>query len=117
MDSRRSSPSAAPGRTPPTQTGSGRHWSRHPANSSPAPQHESASHMTRATSAAAHQLARRHRLLIAITLLWLWWALAPPTDAIELAVGLTAVLVTLRMLAPESTTPTRSTRSRKRRAL
>ena len=53
---------------------------------------KSASRMTRATS-AAHQLARRHRLLIAISLVWLWWALVPPTDAIELAVGLTVVLV------------------------
>ena len=41
--------------------------------------------MTRATS-AAHQLARRYRWLIAISLVWLWWALVPPTDAIELAV-------------------------------
>ena len=60
---------------------------------------KSASRMTRATS-AAHQLARRHRLLIAISLVWLWWALVPPTDAIELAVGLTVVLVIHRMLAP-----------------
>ena len=66
---------------------------------------KSASRMTRATS-AAHQLARRYRLLIAISLVWLWWALVPPTDAIELAVGLTVVLVIHRMLAPEATTPT-----------
>jgi len=54
---------------------------------------ESDNGMTGATS-AAHQLARRYRMLIAISLVWLWWALVPPTDAIELAVCLTVALVT-----------------------
>ena len=61
--------------------------------------------MTRAIP-AAHQLARRYRMLIAISLVWLWWALVPPTDAIEMAICLTVVLVIHRMLAPESTTTT-----------
>ena len=61
--------------------------------------------MTRATS-AAHQLARRYRWLIAISLVWLWWALAPPTDAAELAIGLTVALVIHRTLAPARGEPT-----------
>jgi hypothetical protein len=72
--------------------------------------------MTRARS-AAHQFARRYRLPIAISLVWLWWALAPPTDAIELAVCPAAALVIHRMLAPDATKRRRSTKSRKRWAL
>ena len=64
--------------------------------------------MTGATS-AAHQLARRNRMLIAIGLVWLWWALVPPTDAIELAVCLTVALVIHRLLAPDATKRRRST--------
>ena len=45
---------------------------------------KSASRMTRAAS-AADQLACRYRWLISISLVWLWWALVPPTDAAELA--------------------------------
>jgi hypothetical protein len=74
--------------------------------------------MTRAANSAAHQLARRYRWLIAIVLVWLSWALVPPTNAVELASGLAVVLVIHRMLAaPKATTPRRRLRSRKRWAL
>lgn len=62
--------------------------------------------MTKQTTAGAitgtiHRWTTRHRWLLAITAIWTWLLLIPPTSALQMTAGLVLVVIAHRLLAPQ----------------